>query len=85
MSNNQLKHKFEMGYERANRFLIRLEEAELISMQKKGAKLARKIERNKVEEFLERHRYENELKQDIDTDSMQAEKNCTGTVHRIYC
>lgn len=37
ISNNQLKHKFEMGYERANRFLIRLEEAELISMQKKGA------------------------------------------------
>ena len=56
ISNNQLKHNFEMGYDRANRFLARLEDEGLISAQKKGTKLARIIERDKVEKFLKRHR-----------------------------
>lgn len=55
ISNNQLKHNFEMGYERANRFLARLEEEGLISAQKKRTKLARIVERDKVEKFLKRH------------------------------
>lgn len=74
VSNNQLKHDFGMGYDRAYRFLERLEKAGLISAQKKGAKLPRKIKRDEVEKFLERHGHENELKQDIDIDNMQFDK-----------
>ena len=57
ISNNQLKNNFEMGYERANRFLARLENAGIISKQKKGAKLPRTVDQNKIEEFLENHGY----------------------------
>ena len=57
ISNNQLKNNFEMGYERANRFLARLEDAGIISKQKKGTKLPRTVDQNKIEEFLENHGY----------------------------
>lgn len=56
ISNNQLKHKFEIGYERANRFLVRLEDAGLISAQKRGAKLARMVNQEEVKKFLDSHR-----------------------------
>ena len=57
ISNKQLKDKFEMGYDRANRFLQRLEDAGIISHQKKGAKLPRTVNLDKLEEFLNSHRY----------------------------
>ena len=76
ISNNQLKHDFEMGYERANRFLARLEKAGLISAQKRGAKLPRKIEQDEVEQYLKRYKdiAENEVEKDINTDNMQLVK-----------
>ena len=57
ISNKQLKDKFEMGYDRANRFLQRLEDAGIISHQKKGTKLPRAVNLDKVEEFLNSHGY----------------------------
>ena len=57
ISNKQLKDKFEMGYDRANRFLQRLEDAGIISHQKKGTKLPRTVNLDKLEEFLNSHRY----------------------------
>lgn len=57
ISNKQLKDKFEMGYDRANRFLQRLEDAGIISHQKKGAKLPRIVNLDKLEEFLNSHGY----------------------------
>ena len=76
ISNNQLKHNFEMGYDRANRFLARLEAEGLISAQKKGTKLARIIERDKVEKFLKRYKdiAENELEKDINIDNTQFDR-----------
>lgn len=55
ISNKQLKDKFEMGYDRANRFLQMLEDAGIISEQKKGTKLARTVNQDKLEEFLNSH------------------------------
>ena len=55
ISNKQLKDKFEMGYDRANRFLQRLEDAGIISEQKKGTKLPRTVKQDKLEEFLNSH------------------------------
>lgn len=55
VSNKQLKDKFEMGYDRANRFLQMLEDAGIISEQKKGTKLARTVNQDKLEEFLNSH------------------------------
>ena len=52
ISNKQLKDKFEMGYDRANRFLQMLEDAGIISEQKKGTKLPRTVNQDKLEEFL---------------------------------
>ena len=57
ISNKQLKDKFEMGYDRANRFLQMLEDAGIISPQKKGTKLPRTVNLDKVEEFLNSHGY----------------------------
>lgn len=76
ISNNQLKHHFEMGYERANRFLARLEKAGLISAQKRGAKLPRKIEQDEVKKYLKRYKdiAENELEEDINTDNTQLDR-----------
>lgn len=73
ISNNQLKHDFEMGYERANRILARLEKAGLISAQKRGAKLPRKIEQDEVEKYLKRYKdiAEIELEKDINIDNTQ--------------
>ena len=48
ISNKQLKDKFEMGYDRANRFLQRLEDAGIISEQKKGTKLPSRVGRGTV-------------------------------------
>lgn len=55
ISNKQLKDKFEMGYDRANRFLQMLEDAGIISEQKKGTKLPRTVNQDKLEEFLNSH------------------------------
>ena len=55
ISNKQLKDKFEMGYDRANRFLQMLEDAGIISEQKKGTKLPRTVNQDKLEEFLNGH------------------------------
>ena len=55
VSNKQLKDKFEMGYDRANRFLQMLEDAGIISEQKKGTKLPRTVNQDKLEEFLNSH------------------------------
>lgn len=55
ISNKQLKDNFEMGYDRANRFLQRLEDAGIISEQKKGTKLPRTVNLDKLEGFLNRH------------------------------
>lgn len=55
VSNKQLKDKFEMGYDRANRFLQMLEDAGIISEQKKGTKLPRTVNLDKLEGFLNRH------------------------------
>ena len=76
ISNNQLKHKFEMGYERANRFLMRLEDAGLISAQKRGSKLARMVNQEEVRRFLNSHRDidENVLDQAIDIAELQEDK-----------
>ncbi len=57
ISNNQLKHNFEMGYDRANRFLVRLEDAGLISVLRKGTKLQRVVYPDKAKEFLRDHGY----------------------------
>lgn len=46
-----------MGYDRANRFLQRLEDAGIISHQKKGTKLPRAVNLDKVEEFLNSRGY----------------------------
>lgn len=48
ISNKQLKDKFEMGYDRANRFLQMLEDAGIISGQKKGTKLPRTVNQDKL-------------------------------------
>lgn len=79
ISNNQLKHKFEMGYERANRFLMRLEDARLISAQKKGSKLARIVNQEEVDRFLNSHKGiegvdENDLSQATDIANLQVDK-----------
>ena len=55
ISNNQLKDNFQMGYVRANRFIRLLEEAEIISKQRKGAKLPRVVNLDKAEVFLRGH------------------------------
>lgn len=55
ISNKWLKDEFEMGYDRANRFLQVLEDAGIISAQKKGAKLPRSVNPDKLEEFLNSH------------------------------
>ncbi len=52
ISNNQLKHKLEAGYDRANRFLQMLEDAGIISEQKKGTKLPRVVNTDKLDDFL---------------------------------
>lgn len=53
VSNNQIKHKVKVGYDRANVFLGRLEEAGMISKnQRKGMKRSRNVDSNKVKEFL---------------------------------
>ena len=52
ISNKQLKDNFEMGYDRANRFLRLLEGAEIVSAQRKGTKLPRIVNLDKAEEFL---------------------------------
>ena len=53
VSNNQIKHIIGVGYDRANVFLGRLEEAGMISKnQRKGMKRSRNIDSNKVKEFL---------------------------------
>ena len=58
VSNNQIKRYFKMGYDRANVFLERLEEAEIISKnQKKGVKRSRIVDPDKVKEFLSKHNY----------------------------
>jgi len=44
-----------MGYDRANRFLQMLEDAGIISEQKKGTKLPRTVNLDKLEGFLNRH------------------------------
>ena len=44
-----------MGYDRANRFLQMLEDAGIISEQKKGTKLPRTVNQDKLEEFLNSH------------------------------
>ena len=48
ISNKQLKDKFEMEYDRANRFLQMLEDAGIISGQKKGTKLPRTVNQDKL-------------------------------------
>lgn len=57
VSNNKLKQKFEMGYDRANEFLGRLEEAGIVSKNQKKVKLPRIVDSNKVKEFLSSHSY----------------------------
>ena len=52
VSNKQLKDNFGMGYDKANRFLRLLEAAGIISKQKKGTKLPRTVNPDKLEEFL---------------------------------
>ena len=64
ISNKQLKDKFEMGYDRANRFLQMLEDAGIISEQKKGTKLPRTVNQDKLEEFLNSHRYTSDVTED---------------------
>lgn len=52
ISNNQLKKNFMMGYDRANMFLGRLEEVGIVSKQRKGTKLGRRVNLDKVKDFL---------------------------------
>ena len=65
ISNKQLKDKFEMGYDRANRFLQMLEDAGIISEQKKGTKLPRTVNQDKLEEFLNSCGYTNDVTEDV--------------------
>lgn len=79
ISNKQLKDNFEMGYDRANRFLLRLEEAEIISKQKKGTKLPRSVNLDKLREFLDEygdtdHIIEAIPEQNLDAFDMQVHK-----------
>jgi len=55
ISNKQIKDNFEMGYDRANRFLQLLEDAEIISELKQGTKLPRLVHMDKAIEFLRNH------------------------------
>ena len=55
ISNKQLKDNFGMGYDRANRFLRLLEEAEIVSEQRKGTKLPRIVNLDKAEIFLKEY------------------------------
>lgn len=53
LSNNQLKCRFQMGYDVANRFLKRLEELEIIDKLEKRMKKSRKVNMDKAREFLQ--------------------------------
>ena len=55
VSNNQIKHKFKMGYDVAKRFLSQLEDAGIVSPGIKGERKARMVYPEKVNEFLNRH------------------------------
>lgn len=76
ISNKQLKDNFEMGYDRANVFLERLEGTGIISEQKKGAKLPRVVYSDKAKKFLRDHGYVEDISKGkwvkpVETYSMQ--------------
>lgn len=57
LSNNMIKNTFKMGYSRANKYLSILEEAEIISKQREGARLEREVNSDKANTFLKEHSF----------------------------
>lgn len=51
ISNKQIKDEYKMGYDKANIFLKELEDAALITRQRKGAKLSRTVIPQKIEDI----------------------------------
>lgn len=51
ISNKQIKDEYKMGYDKANTFLKELEDADLITSQRKGAKLSRTVIPKKIEDI----------------------------------
>ena len=51
ISNKQIKDEYKMGYDKANTFLKELEDADLITSQRKGAKLSRTVIPQKIEDI----------------------------------
>lgn len=51
ISNKQIKDKYKMGYDKANTFLKKLEDSNLITQQRKGTKLSRTIIPKKLEDI----------------------------------
>ena len=51
ISNKQIKDEYKMGYDKANIFLKELEDAALITRQRKGAKLSRIVIPQKIEDI----------------------------------
>lgn len=63
ISNNIIKNSFEMGYDRANKYLDQLEKEGIISKLKEGTKLSRRVNVDRGKEFLINHGYTENAKE----------------------